>query len=314
MPARDEPCDSSGNGHAARGFLRRWLGWTRRHKNMAILALLLVGYIIFFLSGGCADRYLLFPTKDPVDARTAVRKTIPFEGGQLEAWVARSPGANGKQPDAFVLVFVGNAARAEWDAWDTSDWREKAVEIWTINHPGFGGSSGPPRLSRLPGAAIAAYDAIAKEAGGRPVYVSGTSLGATMAMHVAANRPVGGVILRTPPPLWQLIQREYGWWNLWALSTPVAFGVPRTIGSLSNANHCTAPAVFLLADNDEIVPYKYQKMVVAEYAGPKEIVVMKGANHNAPLDALCREEFRAKLDWLWRTVGARQVSPTAASK
>ena len=287
------------NGPPRRSRPGRLLSRIRAHRMLITVALLLAAYVTFFLLGGCADRFLLFPSRDPVDARTAMRKTIPFNDGELEAWVARSPGANGREPQAFVVVFGGNAARAEWDAWDATDWGEKPVEVWAVNHPGFGGSTGTAKLSRLPDAALTAYDHVSKHAAGRPVYVSGTSLGTTMAMHVAAHRPVAGAILRTPPALWQLIQREYGWWNLWVLSTPVAFGVPRELGSLSNANHCKAPAVFLLADNDEIVPVKYQRKVVQEYAGPKQVIIMKGSTHNAPLDARCRDQFREKLNWLW---------------
>jgi uncharacterized protein len=278
------------------------LSFFRRHGWLRRLTLLLVLYIVFFMVGGCADWFLLFPSKGPLNARTAVRKAIPFENGELEAWVARSAGAAAREPQAFVLSFGGNAERAEWTAWDASDWGDKPVEVWTINHPGFGGSTGPASLTRLPAAALAAYDAVAKEAGGRPIFVCGRSLGSTMALHVAAQRPAAGLVLRTPPPLRQLIQQEHGWWNLWLLSTAVANGVPAELGALDNARRCKVPAVILLADYDEVVPYRYQKQVADAYSGPKQIIVMTGATHNSELSRSSQEELREKLNWLWSGV------------
>src|SRR5437899_673838 len=76
-----------------------------------------------------------------------------------------------------------------------------AVEIWAVNYPGFGGSSGPAQLRLIPSAALAAFDALQSKAGTRPIIVFGTSLGATVALHVAAHRNVHGIVLHNPPPL-----------------------------------------------------------------------------------------------------------------
>jgi hypothetical protein len=45
--------------------------------------------------GGCADKLILFPSTGPVHAYNARARSIPFDGGQLEIWVSRSPGAAG---------------------------------------------------------------------------------------------------------------------------------------------------------------------------------------------------------------------------
>jgi hypothetical protein len=273
-------------------------------RRRVVLALLLAGYGLFFWLGGCADRLLLYPDTAPEDVRRAKRRLIPFEGGALEIWTARSPGATGTEPRAFVLTFVGNAARAEWSVTaDPVDWADKPVEIWAVNHPGFGGSTGPAKLRRLGGAALAAYDALKQEAGTRPILVNGTSLGATMALHVAANRPVAGVILRTPPPLRNMILTRYGWWNLWLLAGPVATGVPGELNALKSAPRVAAPAVFVLFDTDEVVPLKYQQKVADAYGGEKHVIVNKGGNHNSALHTETLREFEAKLDWLWHRAG-----------
>ncbi len=257
-------------------------------------------YIIFWMIGGCASFFVLFPSRETLDAPGAQRHAIDFDGGKLEIFTARSPAAINKEPQAYVLRFCGNAERAEWNACRFGGgWNEKPVEMWSVNHPGFGGSSGSARLTRLAPAALAAYDAMAKEANGKPIFISATSLGTTMALHVAQQRPVAGLILRTPPPLRQLIIQRHGWWNLWLLATPVAMGVPSDIDSLANAKKVGVPAVFILMDSDTVVPVKYQQKIVDAYAGPKQVIISHG-DHNTILTPSAINELAQKTDWLWQ--------------
>jgi len=274
--------------------------WRFVRKNRIKICAVGVYYIMLWMMGGCADYFVLFPSKDRLDAPGAQRRPIDFDGGKLEIFTARSPGAKTREPEAYVLRFCGNAERAEWNACRFSGgWSEKPVEMWSVNHPGFGGSSGTARLDRLAPAAIAAYDELAKQAGGKPIYISATSLGTTMALHVAKERPVAGMILRTPPPLRQLILQHHGWWNLWLLATPVALGVPSDIDSIANAKKVGVPAVFILMDGDTVVPIKYQQKVVDAYAGPKQVIISRGGDHNSILNPTEMNELAGQIDWLW---------------
>jgi hypothetical protein len=92
------------------------------------------------LFGHLPDHLILFPTRTPINAGGAVRKTIPFENGQLEVWIAQSPLARSKgNADMYVLRFYGNADRAErWPAEDAEMWNDRAVEVWGMNYPGSG--------------------------------------------------------------------------------------------------------------------------------------------------------------------------------
>lgn len=273
-----------------------------------LLAVAAACYIIFWMLGGLADSLILFPGRQPVDAGRAVRRTVPFDGGELEIWTVRTAAAAAGAPEGFVLDFGGNAQRAEYIAWEESPWPGSPVEIWAVNYPGYGGSSGPARLRRIPPAALAAYDALAAHAGGRPVFVQGTSLGCAAALHVARHRPVAGLFLRTPPPLRQLILGRFGWWNLWLLAWPVAAGVPRELDALACAAQVKAPAVFLLFENDEVVPFRYQKKVLDAYAGPKDAVVLRGMGHNSALEGPALADVAGRLERLWRRAASRPVA------
>jgi pimeloyl-ACP methyl ester carboxylesterase len=246
------------------------------------------------------DRLVLFPTTYRIDAGAAVRKPIPFEGGELEIWTARSKLAQQRgQPEVCVLRFYGNADRADrWVADEAEMWNNRAVEVWGMNYPGFGGSTGPARLARLGPAALAAFDALKETAGDRPIIVFGASLGTTTALHVAAQRKIAGLIMHNPPPLRQIILRQFGWWNLWLFAGPMAQKIPRDLDSVSNAKAIHAPAIFLLAEKDEVVAPRFQRLVVDAYAGEKRVISLAGADHNSPVEGAGLANFHNALDWL----------------
>ncbi|MDQ6911500.1 MAG: alpha/beta hydrolase [Verrucomicrobiota bacterium] len=264
----------------------------------------LAGVIFYGAVVSCApvlDRLALFPSTYQIDAAGATRALIPFEDGELEIWAARSPAAKKTgRAEIFVLRFYGNADRAEhWVASEAEMFGGRAVEVWGVNYPGFGGSTGPARLARIGPPSLAAYDALKKHAGDRPIYVFGASMGTTAALHISAQRQIAGVILHNPPALRQMILRQFGWWNLWLLAGPLSQKVPAALDNIANAKASHAPAIFLLAENDEVVAPKFQSLVVQAYAGAKRVISLPGATHNSPITGQAGKDFRAGVDWLF---------------
>jgi pimeloyl-ACP methyl ester carboxylesterase len=272
----------------------RKLRWSLR------LVIYLILYVAVLTLAPLPDRLILFPTTNRIDAGAAIRKTVPFQSGELEIWTARSALADRSSgPEIYVLRFYGNADRADrWVAAEAGMWNNRAVEVWGMNYPGFGGSTGPARLAQLGPAALTAFDELKKIAGDRPIVVFGASLGTTTALHIAAHRKIAGLILHNPPALRQIILRQFGWWNLWLFAGPMAQKIPADLDSVANARAGHVPAIFLLAENDEIVAPKFQRLVVDAYAGEKRIIPLPGAGHNSPIDDAALANFYQALDWL----------------
>jgi uncharacterized protein len=269
-------------------------------RKIGVAIAFIAAYIIVIFSAHLVDHLILFPTRAPIDASGAVRNTIPFQKGELEVWAAKSRRAQQKGgAEIYVLRFYGNADRAErWAAADAEMWNDRAVEIWAMNYPGFGGSTGPVRLSKVGPAALTAFDELKCHAEDRPIVVFGASLGAAAALHVAAYRRVAGLILHNPPPLRQMILRQFGWWNLWLLAGPLALQIPKDLDSILNANRVHAPAIFLLAEKDEVVPPRYHQLVADAYAGEKRVIPLPGAYHNDPIEGKALAELNNTLDWM----------------
>ncbi len=270
--------------------------WKRRRRVMVCGGVYLLA-ALFMVFAGCADKLILFPRTEPMPSPGSQRRALPFQEGDLEVWVA--PSKAGAPAEAFVLSFNGNADRAENAViGEAHAWSGHPIAVWAVNYPGYGGSTGPAKLNRLAPAGLAAYDALRAEAGDRPIFVSGASLGTTVALHIAANRPVAGVILINPPPLRSLILGRFGWWNLWLIAGPIAAGVPSDLDSPANAGRAAVPGVFVLSERDEVVPIRYQRKVYDAYAGEKRAIFLAGG-HNDPMTEADEQDLRTHLRWVW---------------
>lgn len=285
----------------------------RRRRRLVVLGALYLTFLAMTIAG-CTDRLILFPSTDPIEISGTERLEVPVAGGSpVGIWVARSRGVKSVgEPKAYVLEFVGNASRAEWMSGIVAqEWGDKPVEVWALNYPGYGGSPGPARLKSIPPAALAAYDAMARRAQGKPTFLRAESLGTAAALYVAANRPaVSGLVLYNPPPLRRLILGRFGWWNLWLAAGPVALSIPSELDSLRNAPKVRAPAAFVLAGRDTVVPPTYQQEVVDAYAGERRLIHAPEGGHNDELTGRAAEELQVAQEWLW----ARAFAPAATQR
>jgi pimeloyl-ACP methyl ester carboxylesterase len=294
----------------------RFRSLTRRRRRVVVLAGLYLTFLAMTIAG-CTDRLILFPSTDPIEINGTERIEVSVPGSTpVEVWVARSRGVKSAgEPKAYVMEFVGNASRAEWMCSAVAEeWGDKPVEVWALNYPGYGGSPGPARLKSIPPAALAAFEAMAARANGRPVFLRGESLGTAAALYVAANRPgVSGLVLYNPPPLRSLILGRFGWWNLWLAAGPVALSIPDELDSLRIAPKVRAPAAFVLAGRDSVVPPKYQQKVVEAYAGERRLIHAPEADHNDELTGAAVDELVAAQAWLWAKAFPAAAAATTQS-
>jgi hypothetical protein len=252
--------------------------------------------LLLFLTG-CADSLILHPSTAPAKAGDAQPRQIDDHGRAVEVFVAQSPACKESDPpEAYDLEFTGNSTRAEYVADLLSKrWANRSVEVWVMNYPGFGRSTGPSSLHEIPSAALATYDALASQAHGKPILVCGNSLGTAAALYVAANRPVAGMILQNPPPLQRMILQKYGW----IIPFPVVVQIPSELDSLINAKRVKSPAVFVLSGKDTTVAPQYSQMVVDAFAGEKHLVRNPNAGHNSPITGEVAEQLQREMDWIW---------------
>ena len=222
-----------------------------------------------------------------IDAGGRERYVLKSSGLGIESWIVRSPAQ--KDPDSakniIAIKFPGAAGRAERGGPHPCElWDDINAEIWTVNHAGYGGSSGKASLETFGDTCEDMFVFLKHNFPNDPILLIGNSLGCVSALYIGARFEVAGLFLRNPVPLAHLIdgQSKYNWWNF-GMAKHVADQVPVELDAIANGAQCEAPCFFVQSECDRVVPPKFQNMIVKEYAGPKSVYVLRGIDHHLSL-------------------------------
>lgn len=190
------------------------------------------------------------------------------DGETLIAWYVPP---RGDKP--VVLYFQGNGGalklRVDRFAWLTAD----GNGLLALSYRGYGGSSGRPTEAGLILDAHAAYQfAVAHDPAAR-IVLFGESLGTAVAVALAAERPVAGVILDAPfSSAADVGAAAYPFVPVrWFMKDP--FRSDRRIGQVR------APLLVLHGEGDTIVPIAFGERLFALANEPKRFVRFPTGNH-----------------------------------
>ena len=248
------------------------------------LGLAYCGYLVMLYLG---QNSMVFPGRTADPAREAeIRRYFPrleeFSVAAADGAVLRGyylPRSIHGQSAPAVLYFCGNAEeQTGFFLWSPNELRPYVVA--GLDYRGYGHSDGVPSEAVLKADALAAYDALAQKI--RPetrIIVMGRSLGTALAAHVAARRPVAGIILVTPfASLAGVGQESHPF-------VPVRLLLKNPFDVVPDAARITAPALFLVAGADGLVPPRHADRLAAAWPGPKDVRVIEGTGHGNIVDA-----------------------------
>ena len=117
------------------------------------------------------------------------------DGTALHGWWFPKPEARG-----VLLVCHGNAGNVSDRLWIAEDLRDVPVEVFVFDYRGYGKSAGFPSEKGTGRDVMAAYEVVRSRLGGGenpPVVVYGRSLGGAVALQLACQVPLRGVILES---------------------------------------------------------------------------------------------------------------------
>ncbi len=188
----------------------------------------------------------------------------------LSGWLLLPPGG----PAPLVLYFGGNAEEISWQRSYADRYGNAALLL--VNYRGYGGSSGVPSERALLADALAVYDQITtrNDILATQIVVHGRSLGSGVAVHVAHERAVKALILSTPYDSLEAVAK-----NAYPFM-PVSILLRHRFNSLERAAAITRPALFLVAENDRLVPAAHAKVLFDAWRGPKQWHLISGRGHN----------------------------------
>jgi pimeloyl-ACP methyl ester carboxylesterase len=209
------------------------------------------------------------------------------DGVTLRGWLKRPNVRPGKR---FPLVIVYGGVRRE-----VSDFvpRAQAPGNWgwlVVNYRGFGLSEGAPSEQHVLEDAKLIYDwaAARPDVDGANIVVLGRSLGTYVAVAVAAARHARAAILATPfDSFVALGEKRFP-------SLPVEWLVGGRYDSAALAPRILVPALFLLAENDDVTPMENGRALASVWGGITQTVLLRGASH---FGIERRDDF-------WRSVAA----------
>jgi len=143
-----------------------------------------------------------------------------------------------------------------------------------LSYRGYGGSSGLPTEPGLFEDAAAAYAfAIARYPAER-IVVWGESLGTALAIAIAADKPVGHVVLEAPFTSAADVAASHYWF------VPVRLLMNDQFRSDLRVGKVTAPMLVVHGENDDVVPVALGEQLYGLIRGPKRFARIARAGHD----------------------------------
>lgn len=192
------------------------------------------------------------------------------DGARLVGWYGRA--APGRPT---VLYLHGNAGNLANRSERVRKYSARGLGIFMLSYRGYSGSTGRPTERANVADAKLAYAALRKDGiAPEDIILYGELLGSGVAVQVAAENPVGGIVLDAPyTSIVDVAAEAYPF-------LPVrAFMVDR-YDTLRYLRDVRAPLLVVHGEEDEVIPVAMGRAVYAAANGPKEIVTLPGAGHS----------------------------------
>ena len=173
-----------------------------------------------------------------------------------------------------ILYFHGNGGALRYRAERFRNLIAGGLGLVAIDYRGFGGSSGSPSEAGLIADAKAAYDFAARRYGAQNLVVWGESLGSGVAVVLAAEKPVGRVILEAPFTSAAAVAASTYWYMPVRLLMKDQFRSDELIGKI------TAPVLILHGVLDQIVPFAMGERMFDLTKARKHIVRFLDGHHS----------------------------------
>jgi len=183
------------------------------------------------------------------------------DGEKLIAWHVRP-----QRTEPVVIYFQGNAGaldlRAERFKWLIAD----GTGLVALSYRGYGGSTGMPSEAGLISDAAAAYDFAAARYPVERIVLWGESLGTGVAIALAAEREIGGLILDAPfTSIADVGAAAYPF-------VPVRLFIKDAFHSDERIAHVKAPVLVLHGERDRVVPIAFGEKLFSLANEPKRMV------------------------------------------
>jgi len=192
------------------------------------------------------------------------------DGARLVGWYGRA--APGRPT---VLYLHGNAGNLANRSERVRKYSARGLGIFMLSYRGYSGSTGRPTERANVADAKLAYEVLRKDGiAPEDIILYGESLGSGVAVQVAAEKPVGGIVLDAPyTSIVDVAAEAYPF-------LPVRPFMVDRYDTLRYLRDVKAPLLVVHGEEDEVIPVAMGRAVYAAANGPKDIVTLPRAGHS----------------------------------
>lgn len=258
---------------------------------LAVLVLLYVsgGILLYFFQ----ERLLFHPTPLQRDYHFSFEQkfeevNVPFKISNLNIVKFKS----GIKRKGLVLFFHGNMHHVEHYKKYPALFLRNGYDIWMIDYPGFGKTTGENSEEVLYAQALIFYDMAIREIKFDSIVIYGKSIGTGIASFLASRKPCQQLILETPYYSIAALARHY--FPIYPFLPKHRFLFP--VHTYLSALHI--PVIIFHGTQDEVVPYSQSQLLVRENPAINLISLEKGKHNNL----FEFEQFQSKMDVLLKNL------------
>jgi len=194
----------------------------------------------------------------------------------LHAWWMPAARSDGK----LVLYFHGNEGNVSTSIGETALLRSLGYSVLVVDYRGYGQSDGAsPSEASVYEDAEAVLDALVDDWRLKPreIYVYGHSLGAAVAIDLAARHPeLGGLIVESAfTSIYDMakLDSKYGIF-------PVGLLLNQRFESIKKVPQLELPVLYIHGTADRVVPYSMGLALYEQSGGHKRFVAVPGGGHD----------------------------------
>lgn len=196
---------------------------------------------------------------------------VAADGTPLTGWWIPA-----NHPRGTVVLCRGNAGNVGTTAYIAPEFFTRGFNLLMWDYRGYGASGGRPSENGIYQDALAAFDAAEAMSGKLPVIAYGVSLGGAVAIQLANDRPVAGLVVQSSfASAADLAQRRYPRLPLYRILS-VSFDSAAKAATLDGL-----PKLFGHSPTDETIPFQSGRILHAAAAAPKTFTLLAGQHHDS---------------------------------
>jgi len=255
--------------------MKRGLKWLRLLVIAAIAAILFwtIALMIF------EDQFIYFPEKYPKGPYDQARSIANLQdcwittqdGVKIHAWYAPAESAR-----ATLVISHGNAGNLSHRYLILRSLQRHRYNVLMYDYRGYGRSEGTPSEEGIYSDGRAALDFVLTLPGvdSSRTFLWGTSLGGAVALDVATQRAVAGIILESTFTSAADVAR------ILYPFLPVRYFLRTKLNSIEKIKSLHVPILIVHGSHDTIIPIGFGRQLFQAAPGPKEMYEIPGADHN----------------------------------